>query len=134
VIACEYSWKTLRTSTQRLAQRLLIGIAGLSVLLACGALVYLAYAYVSLEINHGFAPLLAHLKWWPADFDRPGDVVVIALIAALSYGLGKLTRRRTPPPALDTEARTGRDPRDGDPPPGSSQRGAAGQALPVAAE
>jgi hypothetical protein len=97
VIVTDYSWKALRTPSQRLARHLLIGLAGLALVLSCGAVVYLAYAYVSNAINPLLAPLLAQLSWWPKGFERPGDVVVLVVLAALSFGLGKWTQRRSPP-------------------------------------
>jgi patatin-related protein len=97
VILTEYSWKALRTPTQRMARQLLISIAGLTLLLACGAVVYVAYAYVSNAINPVVEPLLARLALWPPEgFDRPGDVVVLAVLSALSFGIGKWTQRRLP--------------------------------------
>jgi patatin-related protein len=130
VAGTEYLWDAVQTRTRRVAKLALLAIAGSVVLVPGALLAYLAYAYVLLALNPPLVRVLSRW-WWPEAFDRPGDVVVLAVIAALGFWLGKRTRRRAGA-QRPAKPPVGHDPKDG--PPGSSQRGGAGAGLPVAAE
>ncbi|HKO94866.1 MAG TPA: hypothetical protein VJU61_27120, partial [Polyangiaceae bacterium] len=137
ITASEYSWKSVQSSHLRVARRVLLWIVAGAALLALLAPIYLAYAYAAAAVSSALQPALCRLSWLPAGAcGEAGYVVVLAVAAGISFGLGRgtapasgagLLRR-----VLDKRKKGGGH---GGEPPASSGRGAgAGTAVAWPAE